>query len=147
MKKAVGTSWQCPVCKKFIGKFSATTGKCQFCGENLDFSIEKEGPIEAGKTLPLTPGEVFNKYGSYVETQCSYQFSIKSFPTVLVQGGKFPEVERLVVVDFENKPIMLRFLKKYSESTKFSLSEVILGFLGKGVKQYIVKQKEEKESQ
>lgn len=165
IKKAIGgynNSWQCPSCKKFIGLHSNEKGRCQFCEEELSFHSKTFGDEEKvqdkkvvkGKEIlePLTPEAVLEK--KFIEgkleihtthfTLNNNYFHDSKEATLLLPQKVEPKV---VSVSFEGKPHLFYWLKKYSEDKSFSMSEVMTGFVAKGVKRYIEEKKEAQKTQ
>lgn len=156
MRKAIAqfNSWQCPECKKFIGKGQGMHGKCQFCGEELLFltegkeepkAAEAVGPIETG-SKPLTPTDVLEKYFTVAEQDGKLVINATHFA---INNYNIPkEVPLLssefVTINFDKKPLLYSWLKKFGKEKDFTMQEVVLGFLSKGVRNYLEKTKETK---
>ena len=128
-------SWQCPKCHKFTSKPKVgDIGKCGNCGELLFFSMKeskepekKEEWEEKAKKL-LTP-EVVVVSDKPISPPPSPSVVIHTAGTVNFSFNGLEE-------SFVKKPHLLAWLKKFAIDNGFTLSEVIVGFVAKGVKQY-----------
>jgi len=153
-------SWTCGFCKRMVtspvlwsvdpGFGEIAEGRCKVCGTGLIFrrntnvepktvvgTVKKAG-VEWGNEIP----ELRERYPVEKEEKgrdakkSTEEFSEKYF---LDQGyvrhifPKLREEGRPIVVDFLNKPQLLKWFEKYAEEKGLFLSEVVTGFAAKGV--------------
>jgi hypothetical protein len=135
MKEAIGTfnGWRCPDCKKLVKcsnpptGFTSTTGKCKSCGQVLWFTkakFVKETPDEAQLRLGRIYRRMFPDDGITKEDR-----EKKDEPNYIMK-------ERLTVVNFFNKPILHKWLKKYAIDKDIHVAEAIVRFVALGVQTY-----------
>lgn len=111
MKEAIGAfnGWRCPSCKRLVAQPKVgNIGKCKMCGEEIYFSAKQEvrEPIEAQEGVEI--------------------------PVKIIKEDQ----GRPVVVNFLNRPLLLKSFEQYAKDKNLFLTEVVLGFAAMGFKFY-----------
>lgn len=146
MKEAVGIldGWRCPACGKRVKcpdglkvvKEGSAIGQCSFCKEPLHFSkvhFSKETPEEAHARITEDTKKYETLFGDSYKINEKVEEELHPF----IKDDRDVVIEaRLAIVNFLNKPLLLKWFQKYAIEKDLYLSEVIISFAALGVKEW-----------